>query len=173
MLHFTCQHEYVLSCFSCIWLFATLWTVGCRTPGSSLHGILQARILEGGWYSILQGIFPTQALILHLFSLVQSLSRVGLFVISWTAAHQAPWSNTNSWSLLNSCPLSRWCHPAISSCVILFSFCLRSFPESGSFQMSQFFASGGQSIGVSVSGSVLPMNIQDWFPLKLTGLISL
>ena len=73
----------------------------------------------------------------------------------------------------NSCPLSRWCHPTISSSVIPFSSCLRSFPASGSFQMSQFFASGGQSIGVSVSPSVLPMNIQDWFPLGLTGLISL
>ena len=71
----------------------------------------------------------------------------------------------------NSCSLSQWCHPTISSSVIPFS-CLQSFPASGSFQMSQFFASGGQSIGVSVSASVLPMNIQDWFPLGLTGLIS-
>ena len=64
----------------------------------------------------------------------------------------------------NSCPFSRWCHPTISSSVIPFSSCLQSFPESGSFQMSQFFASGGQSIGVAASTSVLPMNIQDWFP---------
>ena len=73
----------------------------------------------------------------------------------------------------NSCPLSRWCHPTISSSVISFSSCLQSFPASGSFQMSHFFASGGQSIGVSASASVLPMNIQDWFPLGLTYLISL
>ena len=73
----------------------------------------------------------------------------------------------------NSCPLSRWCHPAISSSVIPFSSCLQSFPASGSFQMSHFFASGGQNIGVSASASVLPMNIQDWFPLGLTGWISL
>ena len=66
---------------------------------------------------------------------------------------------------LNSCPLSRWCHPTISSSVVLFYSCLQSFPASGSFQMSQFFASDGQSIGVSASASVLPMNIQDWFPL--------
>ena len=65
----------------------------------------------------------------------------------------------------NSCPLCRWCHPAISSSVVAFSFCLQSFPASGSFQMSQLFISGGQSNGVSASGSVLPMNIQDWFPL--------
>ena len=73
----------------------------------------------------------------------------------------------------NSCPLSQWCHPAILTSVIPFSSCLQSFPASGSFQMSQFFASGGQSIGASASASVLPMNIQDWFPLGLTGWISL
>ena len=73
----------------------------------------------------------------------------------------------------NSCPLSLWCHPINSSSVIPFSSCLQSCPESGSFLMSQFFASGGQSIGVLASTSVLPMNIQDWFPLGLTGWISL
>ena len=73
----------------------------------------------------------------------------------------------------NSSPLSPWCHPTISSSVVRFSSCLKSFPASGSFQMNQFFASGGQSIGVSASASVLPMNIQDWFPLGLTGWISL
>ena len=71
----------------------------------------------------------------------------------------------------NSCPLSRWCHPTISSSVIPFSFCLQSFPTSGSFLMSQLFATGSQSIGASAS--VLPMNIQGWFPLGLTGLFSL
>ena len=71
----------------------------------------------------------------------------------------------------NSCPLSWWCHPAISSSVIPFFFRLQSFPASGYFPMSQLFASGGQSIGASAS--VLPMNIQSWFPLGLTGLISL
>ena len=73
----------------------------------------------------------------------------------------------------NSCPLSRWCHPNISSSVIPFSSCLQSFPASGSFLMSQLVASGGQSIGVSASASVLPMKIQDWFPLGWTGCISL
>ena len=73
----------------------------------------------------------------------------------------------------NSCPLSRWCHTTISSSVVPFSFCLQSFPASGSFQMNWFFASGGQSIGASASASVLPMNIQDWFPLGWTGWISL
>ena len=73
----------------------------------------------------------------------------------------------------NSCPSHRWCHPTISSSVIPFFSCLPSFPASGSFPMSSFFASGGQSIGVSASASVLPMNIQDWFPLGWTGRISL
>ena len=66
----------------------------------------------------------------------------------------------------NSCPLSQWCHPAISSSVAPFSSHLQSFPASGSFSMSQFFAWGGQNIGVSASAWVLPMNIQDWFPLE-------
>ena len=71
----------------------------------------------------------------------------------------------------NSCPLNRWCHPTISSSVTLFS-CPQSFPASRTFQMSQLFISGGQSIGASVSASVLPMNIQDWLPLGSTGWIS-
>ena len=73
----------------------------------------------------------------------------------------------------NSCPWSQWCHPAISSSVIPFSSSLQSFPASGSFPMSQLFARGGQSTGVSASASVLPMNIQNWFPLGWTGWISL
>ena len=73
----------------------------------------------------------------------------------------------------NSCPLSRWCHPNISSSVVPFSSCLQSFPASGSFQMSQLFASDGQSIGVSASTSVLPMDTQDRSPLGWTGWISL
>ena len=73
----------------------------------------------------------------------------------------------------NPCPLNRWCHPTISSSVVPFSSCPQSFPASGSCQMSQLFASGGQSIGVSASTSVLPMNTQDWSPLGWTGWISL
>ena len=73
----------------------------------------------------------------------------------------------------NSCPWSRWCHPTISSSVVPFSSCLQSSPASGSFPMSQFFISGGQSIGVSASASVLLLNTQDWFPLGLTCRISL
>ena len=96
-------------------------------------------------------------------SSVQLLSNVRLFVTPWTAAHQA------SRACSNSCPLNQWCHPTVSSSIIPFSSCLQSFPESGSFPMSQLFPSGGQRIGVSASVSVLPMNIQDWFPLGWTG----
>ena len=116
----------------------------------------------------------------HQFSSVHLLSRVQLFVTPWTAACQASPSITNSSSpwptpgaYSNSCPLSWWCHPIISSSVVPFSSCLLSFPASGSFQISQFFASVGQSIGTSASVSVLPMNIQDWSPLGWTGWISL
>ena len=73
----------------------------------------------------------------------------------------------------NSCPLNWWCHPTIASSVIPFSSCLKSFPASESFSISQFLASGSQSTGVSASASVFPMNIQDWFPLGWTGWISL
>ena len=84
-----------------------------------------------------------------------------------------PWLSTTPGDYSNSNPLNRWCHPAISSSVIHVFSHLQSFPASGSFQMSQFFTSGGQSIGASASASVLAMNIQGWFPLGWTGLISL
>ena len=94
--------------------------------------------------------------------------------IPWTAACQLPCpSPLSPWDYLNSCPLSQWCHPTISSSVIPFSSHPQSFPASGSFPMGQFFTSGGQSTGVSASASVLPMDFQSWFPLGLTGLISL
>ena len=103
---------------------------------------------------------------------LQSLSRVQLFAIPWTTACQASCPSPTPGACSNSCPSTRWYHPTISSSVVPFSG-LQSFPASGSFQMSQFFSSGGQSIGVSASASVLPMNIQDWFPLGGTGWISL
>ena len=83
-----------------------------------------------------------------------------------------PCPSLTSGSCSKSCPLHWWCHPTISSSVVPFSSCLQSFPASGSFPRSQSFTSGGQSFGVSASASVLPVNIQDWFPLRLTGLIS-
>ena len=91
----------------------------------------------------------------------------------WTAQLQASCPSSTPGACSNSCPLSQWCHSTISSSVFPFSSCLQSFPASGSFQMSQFFTSDGQSIRVSASASVLPMNIQDWFPLGWTGWISL
>ena len=103
------------------------------------------------------------------FNSVQSLSRILLFVTPWTAAHRPPCPSSTPRDYSNSCPLSQWCHPTISSSVVPFSSCPQSFPISGSFQMSPLFTSGGQSIGVSASASVLPMNIQDWFPLGWTG----
>ena len=104
-------------------------------------------------------------------SSVQLLSRVWLFATPWHARPPCPSPTPRVHS--NSCPLSRWCHPTTSSSVIPFSSCPQSLPASGSFQMSQFFTSGGQSTGVSASAWVLPMNIQDWCALGWTGWISL
>ena len=105
------------------------------------------------------------------YPIVQSLSYVQLFVTPWTAARQAPLSSTISWVCSNSCPLSEWCHPTISSSDAPFSFCLQPLPASGSFQRSQLFTAGGQSGGASAS--VLPVSVQGWAPLRLTGLICL
>ena len=116
-------------------------------------------------------VWRERALSKWFVAVVQSLSCVWLFVTPWTAAHQASLSFTISWSCSNSCPLSLWCHPTISSSVVPFSSCLQSFPAS--FLMSWFFTSGGQSIGASASASVLQMNIQNWFPSRWTGWISL
>ena len=106
-------------------------------------------------------------------AIVQLLSHVWLFVTLWTVARQAPLSSNISWSLLRFMSIES---VMLSNHLILctpFSFCLQSFRESGSFPVSQFFLTGGQSIGASTSTSVLSMNIQDWFPLGLTGLIFL
>ena len=108
-----------------------------------------------------------------IFSSVQSLSHVWLFATPWTAACWTSLSITNSRSLPKLTSIGWWCHPTISSSVVPFSSCPQSFPASGSFQMRQFFASGGRSIGVSASTSVLPRNTQDWPPFVWTGWISL
>ena len=106
------------------------------------------------------------------FSSVQSLSHDNLRPHGLQHAIP-PCPSPTSWVYSNSCPLSWWCHPTISSSVIPFSYCIQFFPASGSFQMSQFFTSGGQSIGVSASALVLPMTVQDWFALGWTCWISL
>ena len=140
-----------------------------------------------GSYSLLQRIFPTQETSLGIHTAgsiyhlsyqslravlsAQSLSCVQLFENPWTAAHQAFLSRTIPWNMLNSCPLSWWFHPNISSSVFPFSSCLQYFLAPGSCLMSQLFVSCGQSIGASAS--VRPKNIHDWVPLGLTGLISL
>ena len=115
-------------------------------------------------------VFPQVKLLDHKFSwsvMSNSLRPHGL------QHARPPYPSPAPGAYSNSCPLSQWCHPTISSFVVPFSSCLQSFPASGSFQMSQFFASGGQSIGLSALASVLPMNIQDWFPLGWTDWISL
>ena len=107
-------------------------------------------------------------------SSVQYLSRVWLFATPWIAARQTSLSITNCPGVYsNSCPSSWWCHPAISSSVVPFSSCPQSLPASRSFPMSHLFAWGGQSIGVSASASVFPVNTWDWSPLGWAGWISL
>ena len=123
----------------------------------SIAGITQLKF-SGDWLSSVQ------------FS---SLSRVRLFATPWIAAHQAALSITNSWSLLKLMSIKSVMPSATSSSVIPFSSCSQSLPASGSFPMSQLFAWGGQSIGVSGSASVLPMNTQYWSPLGWIGWISL
>ena len=108
-----------------------------------------------------------------MFSSVQSLSHVRLFATHEPKHTKPPCPSPTPRVYPNSCPLSQWCHPAISSSTVPFSSCPQSFPASGSFQMSQLFSWGGQSIRVSASASVLRMNTQDWSPLWWTGWISL
>ena len=110
---------------------------------------------------------------IRIYSSIQSLSHVQLFATPWMQHARPPCPSPNPGVHPNPCPSNWWCHLTISSSVIPFSSCPQSFPASGSFQMNQLFSSGGQSIGVSVSTSVLPMNTQDWSPLGWTGWISL
>ena len=116
-------------------------------------------------------------LLLNLFALEHTriffFSHVLLFVTPWTVSRLVSLSFTVSQSCSNPCSLSQWCHPTILSSVVPFCSCLQSFLASGSFQMSQLSASGSQSIGVSASKSIPPMNTQDWSPLGRTGWISL
>ena len=104
---------------------------------------------------------------------VQLLSHLRFFVTTWIAARQASLSSTISWSLLLLMSIESVDHPTISFSVISFFSCPQSFPASGSFPVNRLFTLGGWSIGASASASFLPMNIHGWFPLGLTGLISL
>ena len=138
-------------------------------PGSSVHGILQAKILEWVVIPFSSGSsWPRDGT--HVLSSSIQLSCSVMSDSFWPHGLQharPPCPSPTPGVYPNSCPLSRWCHPTISSSVIRFSSCPQSFPTSGSFQMSQLFWSGGQSIGVSASTSVLPMNTQNWSPLAI------
>ena len=142
----------------------------------AVHGVTKSRKWLSDW--------TTTTTLSILLSKYAATSYVPSFQFSHSVMSNSFWSHGLQHARLpcplpapraysNSCPSSQWCHPTISSSVIPFSSGLQSFPASGSFLMNQFFASGDQRIGVSASASVLPMNIQDWFPLGLTGLILL
>ena len=113
-------------------------------------------------YKILNSLCATSES--NISSIQFSLSRLQLFATHWPQHTRPPCPLPTPEACPNSCPLSQWCHPTISSSVVPF-FCLQSFPPSGSFLASQFFTSGSQTIGVWASASVLPMNSQSWFPL--------
>ena len=154
-----------------------------KNTGVGCHALLQEVFLIQGlnpsllhllnWQVGSLLLVPPGKPVQNTISSVQLLSCVRLFVTHWTATRQASLSITTPKAYWNSWRLSEWCDPTISSSVVPFFSCLQSFPSSGSFPMSHFFASGGQSIGVSASTSVLPKNIQDWSPSGWTGLISL
>ena len=135
-----------------------LWTLSPL----DLHMYYKAHFI-----SIYTGISSLQ------FSSFQLFSYIWLFATPWTVAHQDSCPSPTPRACSHSRLSSQWYHPTISSSVIPFSSSLQSFPASGSFPVSQFFASGGQSIGVSASASVLPVNILDWFPLGWSSWISL
>ena len=182
----------VLGAQSCL----TIWDpVDCSPPDSSVHRILQARTLEwvaipfskgssrprnqtqvsriaGGFFAV----WASREITLYYIYSVQfsSVTQSCLTLRSHESQHtRPPCPSPTPRVYPNPCPLIRWCHPTISSSVIPFSSCLQSFPASGSFLMSQLFASGDQSIGASSSVSGLPMNIKDWFLLGLTSFIFL
>ena len=159
----------VVQLLSHVQLCATPWTSACQaflsfTISQSLLKFVSIDSMMLSNHHILciplfllPSVFPSIK-VFSMFSSVQSLSRVRLFVTPWIATHQASLSITNSWRLPNSCPSSRWCHPSISSSAVLFSSSPQSLPASESFPMSQLFAWGSQSIGVSALASVLPKN---------------
>ena len=134
----------------------------------SIHILANVCFITGIMWGENMNLFKTDSV--RFSSVTQSCSTLGDHRLQHA---RLPCPSPTHGTCSDSCPLSRWCHPNISSSVIPFSFHLQSFPASGSFQMSQFFASGGQSIGVSALASVLPMHIQGWSPLGWTGWISL
>ena len=152
---------------------------------SSVQSLSNVRLFVTSWTGARQAslsIINSLLLLLSCFSRVDSVQSRRQRPIRLPLPWESPSKNTGVGChfLLqcmkvhpNSCPLSQWCYPTISPFVVPFFSCPQSFPGWGSFQMSQLFTSGGQTIGVSASASVIPMNIQDWFPLAWTGWISL
>ena len=139
-----------------------LWRCFSRWDGIPVGGL--SRLPSSVWVGIIQPVSVNQ----FSYSVVSnSLQPHGL------QHARLPCPSPTSGACSNSCPLSQWWHPSISSSVVPFSSCLQSFPESGSIPMSQFFTTGGQSFGVSALASVLSMNIQGWIPLGLTSWISM
>ena len=147
----------------------------CSPPGPSVHGILQARKLE--WVAI---SFSKVCLVASGYQKDKVFKRSVQFSRSLVSDSLQPHESQHARPPCpsptprvhpNPCPLSQWCHPTISSSVVPFSSCHQSFPASGSFPVSQFFTSGGQSIAVSASTSILPRTLKDWSPLGLTSLI--
>ena len=190
-------HIYIysyLSHFSHVWLFATLCTVArqaplsmgfskqeyrsgspCPPPGDlpdlGTEPMSLMSLALAGEFFITSTTWETHT---HYISVQSSSSVVSNSLQPHELQHtRPPCASPTPRVYSNSSPLVQWCHPTISSSIIPFSSCLQSFPASGSFQMSQLFASSSQSIGVSAAASVLPMNSQDWSPLGWTGWISL
>ena len=149
----------IVQLLSCVWLFSTSWTVFVWI----LTSFYENRCFLG-----------SNSFRFQIYLLMFSHSVVSDSLPPHRLQHaRLPCPSSSPGACTNSCPLSWWCHPTIWFSVVPFSSCLQSFPASGSFLMSQFFATGSQSIEASASASVIPMNIQGWFPLGLTGLISL
>ena len=157
-----------------VWVWVWVWVCVKRDSSPLLFTLQHSYIHSDLWFS---GLLPcTGFLYLSLrsvqFSSVTQSCPTLCNPQAWQHA-RPPCPSPTPGVHPNPCPLSRWCHPTISSSVVPFSSYLQSFPASGSFPISQFFTSGGQNIGALASASVLPMNIQDWFPLGWTGWISL
>ena len=162
----------------------------CSLPGSSVHGILQARIIKWVDISFSRGSCQPRdqtlvSFIADRFFTVWANREVCIYILMFNSSTVSislwphglqharfPCPSLPPRACSNPCPLSRWCHPTILSSVATFTSCPQSFPAAGSIPMSQLLASGDQSTGASASASVLPMNIQGWFPLRLIDLLA-